>query len=70
MVQSWFSLNTDRGAVLWAILCCWSGVLLACALISSGIPIEYVVPLILFGTPAVVTLLLWLLCWIFQDRRI
>ena len=70
MVQSWFSLNTDRGAVLWAILCCWSGVLLASALISSGIPIEYVVPLILFGTPAVVTLLLWLLCWIFQDRRI
>jgi hypothetical protein len=69
MVQSWFSLNTDRGAVLWAILCCWSGVLLSCTLISSEAPIEYVVPMILFGTPAVVTLALWLLGRIYQPRR-
>jgi hypothetical protein len=69
-MKRWFSLKSDPGAVLWGILCCWCGVLLSCALIWAGTAIEYVVPLSLFGTPAMVTLLIWLLSRFQIGRRV
>ena len=68
-MERWLSLKTDQGAVLWGILCCWSGVLLSCALIWARIPIEYIVPLSLFATPAMVTMVIWLLSRVQVGRR-
>ncbi len=59
--RRWKSFNTDEGGILWAILCCWVGVLGNQLLLGAGVPISVVVPWSLFGVPLVVTLFLWLL---------
>lgn len=60
-MDSWLRLDTDRGAVLWAVLCCWLAVLANFALIRAAVPIGYIVPLDLFGIPLVVSIVFWLL---------
>jgi len=58
--RQWIRFDTDQGGVLWAVLCCWLGVLGNMVLAAAGVPIAIVVPWSLFGVPLLVTLVLWL----------
>jgi hypothetical protein len=60
-MHQWLSLRTDRGGVLWGILCCWLAVTANVLLFSLHVPVFYVVPFDVFGVPLIVTLALWLI---------
>lgn len=64
-MRRWIRFDTDHGAILWAVLCCWLGVAANFGLIGLKVPIFYIVPFDLFGVPLVVSVLLWCL----QRRR-
>lgn len=57
--RGWFNFDTDRGAVLWGVLCCWLAVLSNMGLLALDVPVFYIVPWSLFGVPLVVTLAIW-----------
>lgn len=58
--RQWIRFDTDQGGLLWAVLCCWLGVLGNMVLVAAGVPIAFIVPWSLFGVPLAVTLVLWL----------
>jgi hypothetical protein len=58
-MQAWLNGATDRGGVLWGILCCWLLVLMNFALFGFHTPVFYVVPFDVVGVPLIVTLALW-----------
>ena len=60
-MRRWLSFDTDRGAVLWGILCCWLAVAENLLLLRIGVSIFWIVPLDLFFVPLAVSLALWLL---------
>ena len=57
--EGWFNFDSDRGAVLWGILCCWLAVLSNIGLLALDVPIFYIVPWSLFGVPLAVTCAVW-----------
>jgi hypothetical protein len=57
--RGWFNFDTDRGAVLWGVLCCWLAVLSNIGLLALDVPIFYIVPWSLFGVPLAATLAIW-----------
>ena len=64
-MQRWLSFETDQGAVLWGILCCWLAVAGNVSLLGLGVSIFWVVPFDLFGVPILVSLALW----VFQRKQ-
>ena len=60
-MRAWFSLTSDRGGVLWGILCCWLAVIANICLLGVDVPIFYIAPIDLFGVPGVVSLVMWFL---------
>jgi len=60
-VGRWLDARTDYGGVLWGVLCCWMLVAANLGLFAIEVPVTYVVPFDVFGVPALVTLMLWLL---------
>ena len=59
MIRRWVNFDTDRGGVLWGVLCCWLAVLSNFALLAMGVTIFYIVPWNIFGVPLAVTGLMW-----------
>jgi hypothetical protein len=58
IMREWLNGRTDRGGVLWGIVCCWSMVAANFALLHFRAPIFYVVPFDVIGVPVMVTLAL------------
>lgn len=50
--------TADAMAMLWAVLCCWTAVWGNYLLLDLKVPIFWIVPLNMFGVPALVTLVL------------
>jgi hypothetical protein len=59
-MNRWAHFDTDEGGVLWGILCCWLAVCGNLILLAFGVPIDWIVPLDLFGVPILASLTQWL----------
>ncbi len=59
-MRSWLRFDTDKGGVVWGILCCWLGVLLNLAFVRAEVSPFVIVPCDLFVVPGLVTAGLWL----------
>lgn len=57
--HTWINFDTNRGGVLWGVLCCWLAVFSNLGLLSIDVSIFYIVPWNLFGVPIAVTLAIW-----------
>jgi hypothetical protein len=60
-MASLFRADSEAGAVLWGIACCWLVVGVNFLLLELGVTIFYIVPIDLFAIPLAVTGLFHLL---------